>query len=650
MLTHRASGVVNFAHGALGVFVAYSYYEARETGALVLPILGLPARVPLAASGSVPTVAAAFTAALLLAAAMGLLSYVLVFRPLRSAPPLARVVASLGLLLYLQATARLRFTKSGAASFKMQSFLPDGGVEVLGVTVPVSRFALAGIAIVTTVALWAVFRYTRFGLVTRASAESEKGALLLGHSPDRIATLNWVIAALLAGASVILVTGMTKQLDPLTTSLLVVPALAAALLGGLTSFSITTTAALGIGMAQSAMLNYASRAEWIPGWLPRGGMERSLPFLVILAAMTLRGRLLPSREAMIEARLPRSPTPRGVLPVAALLGGLAAAGLLTLDSRWRLAIVVSTIGALIALSSVVLTGYVGQISLAQYALAGVAAFTTAKLATTGGVPFPLSPLLALAITVAVGLAAGLPAVRIRGMTLAIATIGAAAAIQELFFNSSAIGGLAGQPVPRPGIFGLDLGFSAPGSANFRAAFGLFALAVLILSGVAVANLRRSATGLRWLAVRANERAAAASGVDVAMSKLSAFAVASLLAGMGGVLLAYQLQPLSPDAFMVYAALALLALTYLGGIASIGGAIVAGLLTAGGVLERLNGGGGTATAKYQFAISGIALIVVAIVYPDGVTGALHRLRRRRPQAVGSPVVKRDEVEALGSPPF
>ncbi len=635
MLTHRASGVVNFAHGALGVFVAYAYYEARETGDLVLPVLGLPARLPLAAPGSVPTVAAAFAASLLLAAVMGLLCYVLVFRPLRSAPPLARVVASLGLLLYLQATARLRFTKSGAASFKMESFLPDGGVDVLGVRVPVSRFVLAGVAIAATAALWAVFRYTRFGLTTRAAAESEKGALLLGHSPDRIAALNWVIAALLAGSSVILVTGMTKQLDPLTTSLLVVPALAAALLGGLTSFSITTAAALGIGTVQSAILNFASRAEWIPDWLPRGGIERSLPFLVILAAMTLRGRLLPTREAVIEARLPRSPTPRAVLPVAALLGGLAATGLLTLDSRWRLAIVVSTIGALIALSSVVLTGYVGQISLAQYAFAGVAAFTTAKLATSGGVPFPWSPMLALATTVAVGVAAGLPAVRVRGMTLAVATIGAAVAIQELFFNSSAIGGLAGQPVPRPVIFGVDLGFSAPGADNFRPAFGLFALAVLLLAGTAVANLRRSATGLRWLAVRSNERAAAAAGVDVAVSKLSAFAISSILAGMGGVLLAYQLQPLSPDAFMVYSALALLALTYLGGIASIGGAIVAGLLTAGGVVERLNGGGGTTAAKYQFAVSGVALIVVAIVYPDGATGALGRFRRRKPHGTGRP---------------
>jgi len=365
-------------------------------------------------------------------------------------------------------------------------------------------------------------------------------------------------------------------------------------------------------------------------------MERSLPFLVILAAMTMRGDLLPTREAVSQARMPRSPTPRLVLPGAVLLGALAAAGLLTLDSRWRLAIVVSTIGALIALSSVVITGYVGQISLAQYAFAGVAAFTTAKLATGAGVPFPLSPLLALGITVAVGVLAGLPAVRVRGMTLAVATLGAAVAIHELFFSSSAVGGLAGQVVPRPEIFGLDIGSSATGRDNFRAEFGLFALAVLVLAGIAVANLRRSPTGLVWLAVRSNERAAAAAGVNVALAKLSAFAISSFLAGLGGVLLAYQLQPLSPDAFMVYGALALLALTYLGGIASVGGAIVAGVMASGGILEHLNGGGGTAAAKYQFAISGVVLIAVAILYPDGITGGLYRLRHRRSTHATAPM--------------
>jgi len=128
-------------------------------------------------------------------------------------------------------------------------------------------------------------------------------------------------------------------------------------------------------------------------------------------------------------------------------------------------------------------------------------------------------------------------------------------------------------------------------------------------------------------VRANERAAAAAGVNVTAAKLTAFAISSALAALGGVLLAYQLPTLSPDAFLVVGALALLALTYLGGIASISGAILAGLLAAGGVITKLGGGTSGANPEYQFVVSGLALVVVAIAWPDGVSGAFRNLAAR-----------------------
>lgn len=624
VLTHRASGVVNFAHAALGMYVAYAYFELRQSGELVLPVLGLPARVTIVDS---PTVGTALAVALCLAALLGVVIYLGVFRPLRTAPALARVVASLGLLLYLQAVVKIRFVAGTVSQLPIGSLLPSGSVDVAGVAVPVNRFVLAGLAIVIAAALWTVFRFTRFGLTTRASAENEKGALFLGFSPDRIGVLNWMLASLLASLSVILIVSVTKQLDPLGTSMLVVPALAAALMGGLTSFGWTTAAGLSIGMFQSVVLNYSVRADWIPTWIPNGGIQQALPFLLIVATLALRGETLPGRSAISESRLPASPRPTGV-PATLLLGAAAvSAGLLTLDSQWRLAIVVSMIASLIALSSVVLTGYVGQISLAQYAFAGVSGLTTAKLASDAGIAFPFAPLIAVTIATVVGVLVGVSAVRVRGMTLAIATVGAAVAIQSLVFESTALGGIEGKRIPRPYLFGIDLGFSATGSENFRPEFGLLVLAVLIVAFGAVANLRRGATGLRWLAVRSNERAAAASGIDVAATKLSAFAVASLIAGVGGVLLGYQSETLSPESFSVFASLALLALTYLGGVASLRGAMIAGLLASGGVLTYLSGGESGRVSDSQFAISGLALIVVAIVYPDGISGAIGRAGAR-----------------------
>jgi branched-subunit amino acid ABC-type transport system permease component len=618
VLTHRASGVINFAHAALGMYVAYAYFELRHTGDLVLPILGLPARVRII---DAPTVFTALTTAVVLSAVLGLLVYLLVFRWLRTAPALARVVASLGLLLYLVAIVKLRFPQS-AGQLPLGSILPVGSFSVSGVAVPVNRLLLAALALSVALLLSVVFRATRFGIATRAAAENEKGALLIGHSPDRLAAFNWMIAAVLAGVSVILIASVTKQLNPLSTSLLVVPALAAVLVGGLRSFFVTAFAALAIGMLQSGLLNYSTRATWIPTWIPRSGLNLALPFLVIVVALTLRGASLPGRHEIRESRLPFSPRPRHVAVLTLVMVGVIATMLLTLDSQWRLAIVVSLIAALIALSSVVLTGYVGQISLAQFAFAGLAGFVTAKLTIEGGIPFPWAPLLAVALTTVCGVLVGLPAARVRGMTLAVVTVGAAVAIEELVFKSEALGGLGRQGLDRPRLFGIDLGFSATGSANFRAAFGIFVLVVVAASFVAVANLRRSPTGLRWLAVRANERAAASCGINVTAMKLEAFAVSSMLAGMGGVLLAYR-GTLAPESFAVFGALALLALTYLGGIASLTGALLAGVLFTGGILTRLGGGTSGASSDLAFAISGLALVVVAIVSPDGVSGLLRR---------------------------
>ena len=627
VLTFRASNVVNLAHCALGMYVAYVYYGLRNFdingsdrgGDLVLPIIGLPTHVHVIDR---PTVVTALLIAMAVAALLGIIVYGLVFRLLRDAPPLARVVASLGVFLYLESVMQLRVAETGAgsASLQLTSLLPDGTVHLGSVVVPVASFVLAGLAIAVAIGLAATFRFTRFGLATRAAAEQEKGAILTGLSPDRLGFLNWVIASMLAGAAVICIAGTSSKLDPIETSLLIVPALAAALLGRLNGFALTTVAGLAIGMSQSALSTFQARADWLPDFLPNGGLREALPVILILVAITVQGSHLPTRDSIADMRLPTSPVPKHPLAWSVALTAASIVGLLTLDAQWRLAIVVSTIAALIALSTIVVTGYVGQISLAGYAFAVLAAFTTARLAVDG-LDFPWAPLLAVTLTVAVGILVGIPAVRVRGMTLAVATLGAAVAIEALVFNAPSFNGIA--DVPRPRLFGIDFGFLARGDANFRPAFGILALVVLAVCMLGVANLRRSPTGLRWLAVRSNERAAAASGVNVSSAKLLAFAVSSLLAGLGGMLLAYELPALSPQQFLVVGALAILALCYLGGIATLSGALIAGVLASGGLVTQLQGGATGDASSYQFAVSGLLLIVVAILYPDGVSIAARR---------------------------
>ena len=630
VLSHRTSGVVNFAHAAMGMYVAFAFFEFRETGDLVLPLIGLPSRFHLLAR---PTLASALVLAVVLAAVLGLVVFALVFRPLRHAPALARVVASLGLLLYLQEVVRLRFQVAGSAVVARREVLSQDAVHLFGTTVTQNRLLLALLAVVAAAVLGLVFRFTRFRLATRAAAGNEKGALLLGIAPDRIGAVSWAAASVLAGVAVVLIDPIST-VNATTTPLLVVPALAAALVGRLESFALATTAGLAIGMLQSLILHYAVRPDttWIPSWLPTTGIQEAVPVLLILAVLVWRGDALPDRAAIAGRQLPPSPTPRHVGAWTAVLAALVGVGLLTFGPSYRQALIISLVYGLLTLSIVVVTGYSGQISLAQMAFAGVAGFTVIRLAEHS-VPFPVDAVLASLVATALGVAVAYPATRVRGMSLAIATLAMAVAIEQLVLASPPLShGAGGSSAPPPTLFGLDLRISGTGDANFRPAFGFTVLAVLVLCGLGVANLRRNRTGLRWLAVRANERAAAAAGIDVTRAKLGAFAVSAFLAGMSGVMMAYGTTTLSPSSFMVIGALVALALTYLAGVSSIGGALVAAALAQAGLFTTfMNAQTDGAAGDYVFAISGLSLIVTAIVAPEGLTGVwrrqYHRLRAR-----------------------
>ncbi len=599
VLVHRVSGVVHVAHGAVAAYVAYVFVELRAAGDLVLPVgrLHLGDEVPFAA---------AFGLALVVAAALGLLTYGLVFRPLRAAPALAGLVASVGLMATLQALIVLRF---GPAGRPVPAVLPAGPLRLLGNDVPRDRLLLAALVVVAGVVLWAVYRFTRFGLASRAASDDTTGVALLGWSPDILAATNWVVASVLAGAGGILVAPVTG-LDPVTTTLLVVPALAAALVGRLVSFGATVAAALALGMAQSVLL----LAQDNVSWLPRSGIREALPLVVIVVALALGAGARLARGGGGGSRLPLAGRPRRVGALAAVGTVAGTVAVLALSGQNRMALVTSLVGALVCLSIVVLTGWSGQISLAQMAFAGVAGFSLSRLATGAGVPFPVAPLLAALLAAVAGLLVGLPALRARGVSLAVVTLAGAVVVEEVVFKSPTLtGGFGGSRVPAPALFGWRLDPSGP-------AFGLAVLAVLVATAVGLARLRGSGAGRELLAVRANERAAAALGVNVSVTRLRAFALSAFLAGVAGALLGYQQGQLSYGSFGVFVSLAYLAVAYLGGIAGIAGALVGGLLVPNGLAFTLLDLG-----RYQLLVSGIGLMVVTVLAPGGVTG--WRWRRR-----------------------
>jgi branched-chain amino acid transport system permease protein len=613
--TYQSSGVINFGHAGLGTYCAFAFYRFRETGDLMQPILGLPGRIHI--FDTKPTAAAALFVSLALAALMGAVLAIVVFRPLRRSSPLARVVASLGLLLYFIAIIDLRFPAQGATGLTIRPLLPTTVVNAGSLRLPADRLWLAALAIVAAFVLWLVTQHTPFGLRTRAVAENERGANLLGISADRIAIANWIVAAVLSTGALILAAPVTR-LNATSTSLLVVPAIAAALVARFTSVPIALVAGLAIGMAQSELQNL--RLRW--DWLPQVNLQQGVPVVVVLGVLALRGRGLPGRGDLAPVQLPSATLPRRAEWIVAGSAIVGILGMLVASSTWRTGIIVSAIGAITALSVIVATGFVGQISLATSAFAGIAAFSLVKFGD--GLPFPLAPLLASLVAVVVGVAVGLPALRVRGMTLAMATLAGAIAVESLVFEWSWFtGGVEGTTVASPKIGGWDLGISAVGDAYPRRTFGVLTVVIAGLAVLMVTRLRRSTTARRWLAVRDNERAAAGLGMSVASIKLGAFAVSAFLAGLAGTLTAYQRQTLSVRSFDSFSAVAIIAFAYLAGIANPLGAVVAGVLAAGGVLTVALG---QSASRYQFAVNGLLLVVAAIALPEGIAGRFSRPRK------------------------
>jgi sulfate-transporting ATPase len=233
VLTYRSSGVVNFATGTMALYTAYAYAWLRE-GKLLLLLPGLPNSLNIGTSlGFLP----AAVLSLLLAAVLAALLYLIVFRPLRQAPQLARAVASLGVLVVVQGLMVIRV---GDAPVSVTPVFPSRRWQWGSVILLSDRFYLALAVVGLTLALTALYRWTRFGLLTRAVAETQTGAIVSGVSPDRVALINWMVSGMVAGAAGILIAPISP-LTPDAYTLAVVPALAAAVIGG---FELLVPAAL----------------------------------------------------------------------------------------------------------------------------------------------------------------------------------------------------------------------------------------------------------------------------------------------------------------------------------------------------------------------------------------------------------------------
>jgi len=613
VLSYRGSGVINLSVGGMAMLGGYAYWSLNTGKIATLPTW------------------ACLLISLLFVAVVGMVIEFVVWRPMRNSPPLAKLVASLGVLLVAQASMLLAF---GITQQPEPSVLTVSTVHLFGEPIPVNRFILTGLVIAAAAVLAAVYKWTRFGLATRAASENEAAAMLGGLSPNTISLINTLIASVLAGALGILAASIT-ELDPQTLPLQIIPALAAALLASFTSFGIACATSLGIGILYS-LLEYASAQSWFPqsGGVALPGVTDLLAFLIIVGILFWRGARMPGRGELLERRLPEAPRPQNLTRTAVICAVVAAVALVVLPFGFREALINTLIGTLVALSLVVITGFVGQISVMQLGLAGAAGFTVSHMATNFGITFPVAALAGIAVAVVIGVITAMSAVRVRGISLAVVTLAGAVALQNFgFTNSTWGGGLAGAPVPEPKWFGLDLGPNAP----FRGldhdlpspVFGWVALVCCVLLCVAVGYVRRGSLGQRMLAVRSNERAAAAAAINPRTVKLAAFTIAAFIAGVAGVLYAYNFLSVSADSFDAVTALSLIAFAYAGGISLISGAVFAGLLSAQALIPYALDDWFGLNGNWFLLVGGLLLIFTLLRNPEGVAGDFYRRTHKRP---------------------
>jgi ABC-type branched-subunit amino acid transport system ATPase component/ABC-type branched-subunit amino acid transport system permease subunit len=571
---YRGSKVLNLAIGGVATWAGYLFAKFRDS------IPGLP-------SGAI---------VVLLGALFGVIAYLLLIRPIRGKTELVKLVMALALFSALTGAAQLAF---GSVPEIVNSSLPTTSVKIFGAYVGEDRLLILGmaLAVAAIVAIWS--GRSRSALAMRATADNERGLASLGYSPHVAGALSWAVGCALSAFAGVLLAPIVG-LSPASLEVIVVPSLAAALLGRFDSYGWAVIGGLAIGVAESIITRYVTATGW----------SAAAPALVVVVALLLR-RDRESNRARVSEGIPLArELPIFNILIFALLAGFALFG----STTWITASTTSMCFGILALSLVVIVGYGNQISLAQMAIAGLSALLSAYFMRSLGLPFIVVPLLGALIGAVIGVLVGIPALRLSGVNLAVATIALSFAVEQVIFdNNSLNGGYAGINLPAPKVFGADVN-----ALIHEQSYAWFCLFWLVVASVVVLLTRRSGFGRRLLAVRTNERAAAALGVRVARTKVLAFAISAALAGLAGVLLAFTNTNLNvTDGFSYTDSINLIVVALIAGITSTRGGLVGGVLAIGGLVFAALTHISFITNNYTL-ISGVLLIIAVLRHPQGVT--------------------------------
>jgi ABC-type branched-subunit amino acid transport system permease subunit len=592
ILIYRSTRVINLAHGEIGAFAA-------AIVAILVNENGWPYWV-------------AALVALVVAGVLGAAVELLVIRRLFRAPRLIVLVATMGLAqLFLVGTYFLNgridnrlvgFPAPFSTTLTLGSLVLQPGELTLLVAVPIVAAALA-----------AFFRLTGFGVAVRAAAENADSARLVGIPTKRISTFVWMTAGLLsAGTALMLAPGrgltVTESLGPD----LLMRALAAAVLARLTSLPRAVVAGIVIGVI-----------EKVVAWNYSVGEVELVLFVVVMGALLFqhRGSVRDTEASAWQLASLVRPIPRAVqhLPAIRAMNWIGLAAFVAVAaavpfalSNSQIFLLTSVVAFAIAgLSVTILTGYSGQISLGQVAFFGIGAAANYQLTVELYVPFWVALLLSGLIGAGVAVLIGIPALRIRGLFLAVTTLAFALVTQKWLLGQTWLAG-PGVIAPRPYWGSLD--FASQHAYYYLALSGLL-LAILICR-----NTLRSGVGRNLMAIRDNEAQGAAFTVPVVRTKLTAFAISGFLAAFGGAIYGHGVETFQVANFPVSDSLRVVSMTIIGGLGSIPGTIMGAFFVVG--IDRL------VEVQYLRLLStSIGLLLLLLYLPGGFGQILYAVRDR-----------------------
>ncbi len=630
VLVFRSSRFVNFAQGQIGVL-----------GALVLGRLTLDAQVP-------------YVIALGLALVFGALFAALLERqfvqPLFNAPRLVLLVASIGIAQVAFSLITIPYSPF-LLKLRGRPFpVPFDFTWTIGsVALSSSQVLTLLLAPAIAIGLQLVFTRTEVGRTIRAAASNPEAARLAGISVRKTSRLVWVIAGVLSTLTAILQAPATSTIDVSNLGPnLLVRGLAAALIAGMVDFRLAFAAGVGLGVVEQYALFHISASA-----------SNLVVLVAVLFGIALRGKQLargskagddrigePASRQPLTARLSELHVARNIgrygwaLLFVVLLVLPSLPGLGTQGQAQSLTLIVAF--AVVGLSLTLLTGWAGQISLGHFALVGVGAYTAAEAAAQGWA-IPLVLLASGLVTALVALPVGLPALRFRGLFLAVTTLTFAVVAPTWLFR---LGIFGEQATGNAGIRQDQMWLPLIGTLTSRAQVYYVAVVVLALVCVTLAALRRSGAGRALLAVRDNESAASAHGLPPTAVKVVALALSGFLAGVAGGLWGMGSGSWNFDAFAPSLSLTMLAIVIVGGLGTLNGPILGAFLVFGVpyLISYFD------TPGYRAFFSGALLLNVLLFLPGGLAALVETVRTRLLRALETGLPERPFGPVPGAAPL